>query len=346
MNGSRCELADEPLVVPDFEVVVPARARPPRRSSRPLAQASRNEDAALGVELGRPGRSSSRGRGTGGGRGASRASWPAGLDPLPDRHGVDAHGFAGQAGHEDLPAMGFSTSARKPFGTLSRPLSSILAGEFPRSTAFAPLWSTQVHRDGREPSKDCQRKRWRDFELRFFFAMQSAAGRSSSTTGGTIAGQASVRRARASINLPMLRAGLIGLPATGKTTLFQLMTAVREAAARRRAAGEVQIGVSKVPDPRLDHLTALFKPKKHTPATVEFADMAAAGGGRQGAGRRRRLPQRRRAAARRARVQRSGGAALARVDRPGARRAGDGGRTDPRRPRRASSGGSSGSRRI
>jgi GTP-binding protein YchF len=77
----------------------------------------------------------------------------------------------------------------------------------------------------------------------------------------------------------MLRAALIGLPATGKTTLFQLMTAVREAGRQAQGRGEVQIGVSKVPDPRLDRLTAMFNPRKHVPATVEFADLAAAGGG-------------------------------------------------------------------
>ena len=76
----------------------------------------------------------------------------------------------------------------------------------------------------------------------------------------------------------MLRAALIGLPATGKTTLFQLMTAVRGAGRAAQGRGDVQIGVSKVPDPRLDHLTAMFTPRKHTPATVEFADLAVAGG--------------------------------------------------------------------
>jgi GTP-binding protein YchF len=40
----------------------------------------------------------------------------------------------------------------------------------------------------------------------------------------------------------------------------------------------VQIGISKVPDARLDRLTAMFNPKKHVPATVEFADLAAATG--------------------------------------------------------------------
>src|SRR6188474_1241195 len=75
----------------------------------------------------------------------------------------------------------------------------------------------------------------------------------------------------------MLRAALIGLPATGKTTLFQLMTAVRETGRAAHGRGEVQIGVSKVPDARLDRLTAMYNPKKRVPATVEFSDSAAAG---------------------------------------------------------------------
>ena len=76
----------------------------------------------------------------------------------------------------------------------------------------------------------------------------------------------------------MLRAALIGFPATGKTTLFQLMTAVREAGRAAHGRGEVQIGVSKVPDARLDTLTAMFNPRKRVPATVEFADLAAGSG--------------------------------------------------------------------
>ncbi len=79
----------------------------------------------------------------------------------------------------------------------------------------------------------------------------------------------------------MLRAALIGLPATGKTTLFQLMTAVRETGRAAHGRGEVQIGVSKVPDARLDRLTAMFNPKKRVPATVEFADNAGATAGAQ-----------------------------------------------------------------
>jgi GTP-binding protein YchF len=79
---------------------------------------------------------------------------------------------------------------------------------------------------------------------------------------------------------PMLRAALIGFPSAGKTTLFQLMTSVKETAGAHGKA-EVQVGIAKVPDDRLDRLTALFNPKKHVPATVEFSDIAGATGGAQ-----------------------------------------------------------------
>ena len=69
----------------------------------------------------------------------------------------------------------------------------------------------------------------------------------------------------------MLRAALIGLPSSGKTTLFQLMTNIHEAP---RGKGDVNIGISKVPDERLDTLTAMYNPKKRVPATVEFTDIA------------------------------------------------------------------------
>jgi ribosome-binding ATPase len=80
----------------------------------------------------------------------------------------------------------------------------------------------------------------------------------------------------------MLRAGLIGFPSAGKTALFQLLTSAREAPARGGKA-EAHVGVARVPDDRLDRLTALFNPRKHVPATVEFADIAGAGGGKAGA---------------------------------------------------------------
>src|SRR5918911_3500094 len=70
----------------------------------------------------------------------------------------------------------------------------------------------------------------------------------------------------------MLRAALIGFSSSGKTTLFQLMTSAREAP---RGRSDVNIGISRVPDARLDTLTAMYNPKKRVPATVEFTDIIA-----------------------------------------------------------------------
>src|SRR6476646_8605762 len=69
----------------------------------------------------------------------------------------------------------------------------------------------------------------------------------------------------------MLRAALIGFPSSGKSTLFQLMTSAREGSGGK---GDVKIGISKVPDARLDILTGMYNPKKRVPATVEFTDIA------------------------------------------------------------------------
>jgi GTP-binding protein YchF len=75
----------------------------------------------------------------------------------------------------------------------------------------------------------------------------------------------------------MLRAALIGLGSTGKTTLFQLMTSARDAARSPHGKSETSIGISKVPDVRLDRLTAIYNPRKRVPATIEFTDLAATG---------------------------------------------------------------------
>ena len=75
----------------------------------------------------------------------------------------------------------------------------------------------------------------------------------------------------------MLRAALIGFGSSGKTTLFQLMTSARETARSTHGKGETSVGISKVPDARLDRLTAMYNPKKRVPATVEFTDLAVTG---------------------------------------------------------------------
>jgi len=77
----------------------------------------------------------------------------------------------------------------------------------------------------------------------------------------------------------MLRAALIGFGSTGKTTLFQLMTSARDTARTAHGKGETTVGISKVPDGRLDRLTAMYNPRKRVPATIEFTDLAVAGAG-------------------------------------------------------------------
>ncbi len=66
--------------------------------------------------------------------------------------------------------------------------------------------------------------------------------------------------------------GILGLSLSGKTTLFALLTGHLHASQGKRAA---QKGIAQVPDARLDRLTALFRPRKHTPATVQFVDVPA-----------------------------------------------------------------------
>jgi hypothetical protein len=70
-----------------------------------------------------------------------------------------------------------------------------------------------------------------------------------------------------------MRIALFGFPQTGKSTLFRLLTGAA-APAHHTARGEAQIGIAKVPDPRLDRLVELHRPRKITPAVVEYLDVA------------------------------------------------------------------------
>jgi len=72
-----------------------------------------------------------------------------------------------------------------------------------------------------------------------------------------------------------MKIGLIGLPKSGKTTLFNLLTGASVATSRYDTGrAELHAGVARVPDPRVDRLTALFTPKKTTYATFEVVDLA------------------------------------------------------------------------
>jgi GTP-binding protein YchF len=63
-----------------------------------------------------------------------------------------------------------------------------------------------------------------------------------------------------------MKAGIVGFENVGKRTLFALLTQVAGASTSRTE----QIGVLKVPDPKLSTLTRLHESRKTTPATIEF----------------------------------------------------------------------------
>lgn len=67
-----------------------------------------------------------------------------------------------------------------------------------------------------------------------------------------------------------MQTGIIGLPQVGKTTLFRILT---KAHLDAKSAAAAHVGVAKVPEPRLDKLAALYKPKKVTHAAVQYVDV-------------------------------------------------------------------------
>lgn len=70
-----------------------------------------------------------------------------------------------------------------------------------------------------------------------------------------------------------MKAALIGAPSAGKTTVFSAVTGVSyDHALAAPPGGKRPFGIGVIRDPRIEALTAHFKPKKSTPATIEFTD--------------------------------------------------------------------------
>jgi len=68
-----------------------------------------------------------------------------------------------------------------------------------------------------------------------------------------------------------MKTAIIGLPMTGKTSLFTILTGVAQET--RIGSTAARTGVARVPDERVEALARLFEPPKITHATVEYVDM-------------------------------------------------------------------------
>ena len=75
-------------------------------------------------------------------------------------------------------------------------------------------------------------------------------------------------------NKVKMKLGIIGLPQSGKTTIFNALT--RGNAPTTASAGRIEVhqAVVDVPDPRVDTLSSMFNPKKTIYAKVTYADIA------------------------------------------------------------------------
>src|SRR5688572_18043852 len=74
-----------------------------------------------------------------------------------------------------------------------------------------------------------------------------------------------------------MKIGLVGFPASGKTTVFNALTGLSAETGCGATRGKTNLGVVKVPDARVDKLAKLFNPKETTFAEIVFSDVAAGG---------------------------------------------------------------------
>jgi GTP-binding protein YchF len=69
-----------------------------------------------------------------------------------------------------------------------------------------------------------------------------------------------------------MKVGIAGFPRSGKTTIFNALTGQHAAVGGFTEPGKVHLGTIKVPDPRVDRLSAIFHPRKTTHAEIVFVD--------------------------------------------------------------------------
>ena len=74
-----------------------------------------------------------------------------------------------------------------------------------------------------------------------------------------------------------MKIGLVGLPGCGKSTVFGALTGIAVDTGYGSGSGKANLGVVKVPDPRVDALAGIFSPKKVIYAETTFTDLAATG---------------------------------------------------------------------
>jgi GTP-binding protein YchF len=74
-----------------------------------------------------------------------------------------------------------------------------------------------------------------------------------------------------------MKLGIIGLPQSGKTTVFNALTRGNQPTGAAMGRMEVHTAVVDVPDERVDRLTSMFNPKKTIYAKVTYADIAGLG---------------------------------------------------------------------
>ena len=71
-----------------------------------------------------------------------------------------------------------------------------------------------------------------------------------------------------------MKVGLVGFAGSGKTTIFNTLTGLAAEVGGYGAREKANVGVIKVPDPRVDKLAEIYNPKKKTYAEISFVDVA------------------------------------------------------------------------